>query len=124
MVKTLLDQAAEIPSSVSKKENVLKDLRVNGYNLNFINDVSERERNGIDQQEEPRGYTSIPYIKGVSERIKRILSAVNIQTEFKYMLILANVFRKPKDRPDETQVKDIVYKFKCKSCDFTCVGRK
>ena len=90
--------------------------------MNFIKDVSERERNGIDQLEEPRGYTSIPYIKGVSERIKRILSGVNIQTAFKYMLILGNVFRKPKDRPDETQVKGIVYKFKCKSCDFTSMG--
>ena len=35
---------------------------------------------------------------------------------------LGNVFPKPKDRPKETQVKGIVYKFKCKSCDFTYVG--
>ena len=64
----------------------------------------------------------IPYIKGVSERIKRILSGANIQTAFKPMLTLANVFRKQMDRPAETQVKGIVYKFKCKSCDFTYVG--
>ena len=38
------------------------------------------------------------------------------------MLTLESVFRKPKDRPTETQVKGIVYKFKCKSCDFSYVG--
>ena len=40
----------------------------------------------------PKGYTKIPYIKGVSERIKRILSGVNIQTAFKPMLMLVKVF--------------------------------
>ncbi len=47
-------------------------------------------------------------MKGVSERIKRILSGANIQTAFKPMLTLANVLRKQKDRPAETQVKGIV----------------
>ena len=91
--------------------------------LNFIDDVSERTRNRIDidqQRGEPKGHASIPYIKGVSERIKRILSEVNVQTAFKPMLTLENVFRKPKKRPTETQVKGIVYKFKCKSSDFKC----
>ena len=63
---------------------------------------------------EPKGHTSIPYIKGVSDRIKRILTGVNIQTAFNPMLTLGNVFRKPKERPTETQVKGIVYKFKCR----------
>ena len=61
----------------SEKENVLKDLKTNSYTLNFIDDVSERSRNrtDIDQQRvEPKDHTSIPYIKGLSERIKRILS--------------------------------------------------
>ncbi len=87
--------------------------------MNFIDDVSERERNGTYKKGEPKGYTSIPNIKGVSERIKRVLSGANIQTAFKPMLTLANVFRKPKDRPAKRQVKGIVYKFKRKSCDFT-----
>ena len=113
VVKTLLDRTAAIPSNASKKksekENVLKDLRTNGYTFNFIDDVSERKRNRIDQQRgEPKGHTSIPYIKGVSERIKRILSGVNIKTALKPILTLGNVFRKPKNRPTETQVKGII----------------
>ena len=38
------------------------------------------------------------------------------------MLTLGNVFRKPKDRPTDAQVKGIVYKVKCKFCEFTYIG--
>ena len=67
VVKTLLDRAATIPSNASKKKSVLKDLKTNGYTLNFIGDVSERSRNrtDIDQQRgEPKEHTSIPYHTG------------------------------------------------------------
>ena len=40
MVKTLLDRAEAIPSNANKrkseKENVLKDLKINGYTVRFI----------------------------------------------------------------------------------------
>ena len=35
---------------------------------------------------------------------------------------LGGIFKKPKDRPSETQVKGIVYKFKCKTCNFLYIG--
>ncbi len=36
-----------------------------------------------ESQESQRGYASIPYIKGVSERVRRVLSRENIRTPFK-----------------------------------------
>ncbi len=35
---------------------------------------------------------------------------------------LGGIFKIPKDRPSQTQVKDIVYKFKCKTCNFLYIG--
>ena len=125
VVKTLLDCAEAIPSSASKRKsekNVLKDLKINGYTSHFIGNACEEKRNRQDQLSEPRGYTSIPYVKGVSERVKRTLASMNIKTAFKPMLTLGNIFRKPKDRPTEAQVKGIVYKVKCKFCEFTYIG--
>ena len=126
VVKTLLDRAEVIPSSASKrkseKDNVLKDLKINGYTSHFIGNACEEKRNRQDQLSEPRGYTSIPHVKGVSERVKRTLASMNIKTAFKPMLTLRNVFRKPKDRPTEAQVKGIVYNVKCKFCEFTYIG--
>ena len=64
----------------------------------------------------------LPYIQGVSERIKRSLSTHNVQTAFKPHQTLASVFRKPKDRPSKERVPGIIYKVKCKDCTFTYIG--
>ena len=70
-------------------------------------------------QENPKAYASIPYVKGVSERVRRIL---NIKTAFKPVQTLGNIFKKPKDRPTKEQLKGIVYKVTCRTCSFTYVG--
>ena len=75
VVKTLLDRAEAILSNANKrkseKENVLKDLKINGYTSHFIDNACEAKQNRQDQASEPRGYTSVPYVKGVSERVKK-----------------------------------------------------
>ena len=63
VVKTLLDRAEAIPSNASKrkseKENVLKDLKINGYTSHFIGNACEEKRNSQDQLSEPRGYIRV-----------------------------------------------------------------
>ena len=58
VVKTLLDRAEAIPSNANKrkseKENVLKDLKINGYTSHFIDNACEAK-----------------VFEGVSERLKR-----------------------------------------------------
>jgi hypothetical protein len=44
------------------------------------------------------------------------------QHAFKPIVTLENIFKKPKERPQEMRKKAIVYKFKCESCSFTYVG--
>ena len=65
----------------------------------------------------------IPYIKGVSERIRRILNRKNIRIAFKPLKTLGHVFKKPKDRPTKEQLKGIVYQVSCRTCPFTYVGQ-
>ena len=66
-----------------------------------------------------RGRTCLPYVKGLSERLKRILEKAGVRTALKPCQTLADVFRVPKERPT---VKSIVYKVKCNSCSFTYIG--
>ena len=61
-------------------------------------------------------------MKGVLERVRRILSRENIKTNFKPVQTLGNVFKKPKDKPTKEQLKGIVYKATCRTCSFTYVG--
>ena len=63
VVKTLLDRAEAIPSNANKrkseKENVLKDLKINGYTSHFIDNACEEKRNRQDQLSEPRSYIRV-----------------------------------------------------------------
>ena len=68
-----------------------------------------------EDQENPRGYASIPYVKGVSERVRRVLNKENIKTTFKPVKTLGSIFKKPEHRPTVNQIKGIVYKVKCKT---------
>jgi hypothetical protein len=44
-----------------------------------------------------KGYAIVPYIRGVTEPIKRILSNYNIKVALKPYLTLGHIFAKPKD---------------------------
>ena len=126
VVKTLLDPAKCIPSTTARRRSeercVINDLKDNGYPENFIKSVDQTNNAQPKPRESPRLYVSIPYIKSVSERIRRILSRENIKTAFKPLKTLGHVFKKPKDRPTKEHLKGIVYKVSCRTCPFTYVG--
>ena len=131
VVKTLMDRAKYLPSTSERKQNekqqVIGDLKVNGYSQSFIDRCLVPAQETIqpenqESQESPRGHASIPYIKGVSERVRRVLSRENVRTTFKPVKTLGSIFKKPKDRPATNQIKGIVYKVKCKTCNFAYVG--
>ena len=102
------------------------DSSLNGYKTAFVDKVCARNTNALNcdgEADKQRGFTCIPYIKGLAEKVKHILTRYGIRTAFKPVRTLANVFKKPKDMLEETRKKAIVYKFKCKSCAFTYIGQ-
>ena len=130
VVKTLMDRAKSIPSDNDLKKDeinrVKKFLSLNGYKTAFVDKVCARNTNALNcdgEADKQRGFTCIPYIKGLAEKVKHILTRYGIRTAFKPVRTLANVFQKPKDMLEETRKKAIVYKFKCKSCAFTYIGQ-
>ena len=130
VVKTLLDRAKCILSTTVRRRseerrviNDLNDLKGNGYPENFIKSVDQPNNAQPKPRKNPKAYASIPYIKGVSERIRRILSRENIRTAFKPLKALGHVFKKPKDRPTKEQLKGIVYKVSCKTCHLRMLER-
>ena len=66
--------------------------------------------------------TTLPYVKGVSERVRKVLSRVNIKTAFQPVKTLAHYFiRKTKTAQMRSKGKELFTKFKCRCCDFTYV---
>ena len=129
VVKTLMDRAKSLPSTESdrraEKDRVARDLQANGYTKRFIESsyaAPPTSRKPDERPELQKSFATISYVKGVSERVKKIPNKANITTAFKPIRTLGTVFKNPKDRPPLVACKGIVYKVDCKSCNFTYIG--
>ena len=90
VVKSLMDRAEKIPTTKSdrskEKQRVISTLQSNGYPKRFILDASKPKpplKDIINSAESGRGYSTIPYVSGTSEPIKRILENHGIKVAFK-----------------------------------------
>ncbi|XP_078586425.1 galactosylceramide sulfotransferase-like [Branchiostoma floridae x Branchiostoma japonicum] len=67
---------------------------------------------------------TIPYIQGVSEKLRRILQNFNIATNFKPHSTLRQKLVHPKDRVQKGTKSDVIYRLKCEGpqCNDTYIG--
>jgi hypothetical protein len=79
---------------------VLNVLGENDYPKRFLNDCLRspvcRNQNNSEGDTSAKGYAIVPYICGVTEPIKRILSNCNIKVALKPYLTLGHIFTKRK----------------------------
>ena len=64
----------------------------------------------------PRSRIVLPYFKGFSERISRILNKYNVFTIYKPINKLCHFFGLPKDPVEINHVCGVVYKIPCSDC--------
>ncbi|XP_078363514.1 uncharacterized protein LOC144647607 [Oculina patagonica] len=87
VVKTLLHRANLLPSRpelrTNKQDRVLHDLRANGYpDVLFKKCVRDRTKER-PTQERPLGLAVLPYVRGASDRVGRVLKKFHVRTAFK-----------------------------------------
>ena len=108
VVKTLMDRPKCIPSTTTQRQNekrrVINDLRANSYPESFIKSVDESNRTNTQPrlQENPKAFASIPYVKGVSECVRSILSRENIKDSFQTITNIGKSFQESQ-RPASVQ---------------------
>ena len=126
VINTLLHRVNTIPSNHTLKMDEMKcvqeSLQINGYPAKFMERAAAPSSNPHSGEPEHTGLAVVPYVKGVSDQVKRALQQSGVKTVFKPMRTLASIFKKPKDRPSEDRITGIVYKVNCKNCEFTYVG--
>ena len=91
VAKCLIKRARDIRTDEDKLQKEVKHLTAtlqnNSYPPKFLNRVIEEEekgtRNNGTDEEEPKSTAVIPYIKGTSEKIRRIFRGYGIRTAFK-----------------------------------------
>ena len=68
-------------------------------------------------------FVVLPYVKGVKERVSRVLSNNGVKVGFKPLSTSGTIFSRPKDKPTLFQSRCIVYKVNCLDCDFAYYGQ-
>ncbi|CAH3040060.1 unnamed protein product, partial [Pocillopora meandrina] len=64
----------------------------------------------------------IPYIKGISEKISRILQSFNIRVAHKPMITLRQLLTNIKDKDKPRNRQGAVYKINCSDCHAFYIG--
>ena len=65
----------------------------------------------------------LPYVKGCSERLSRILRKHDVGVSFKPFNKLRSIFGRQKDPIEPDQVLGVVYEVPCSDCDRTYIGQ-
>ena len=132
VISSLLSRADNIVSKEedknTEKQRVISVLHANNYSEKMIQKVQrkletdkKRETNE-EEKDDPIGKISLPYVKGTSEIIQRILSKHNIRCTFYAKDTIRNALCHPKDPVQKSEQNNIVYKIPCNDCNAIYIG--
>ena len=107
------------------EDNVIKNqLLKNNYPASFINKCYNLVNNSTEETKEKgeSRYVKVPYIKGTSERLNRILKPVGITLAMKPTNKISARLRSVKDRINKNDRNCVVYRIGCNDCDSCYIG--
>ena len=110
----------------AEEQRIHSELRSNGYPEPFIRRAASRskrkKRTNDPYKQEVRATACIPYVAGVSEAIRRVLSSLSIRTVMKPKPWKWTLMRGAKDRVPPLQDPGVVYAIGCQDCREVYVG--
>ena len=125
--KCLYDRAKHLtskPSAISKEKKHLSSVLVsNGYPSSFVRKLTKTTRPTTNKEptQEFKSTAVLPYIKGVSEVLRRCLQQQGVRTVFKSDTTLRSHLVRPKDTLEPTKQDGVVYKIPCE-CGKVYIG--
>ncbi|KAI8519621.1 hypothetical protein Bbelb_028780 [Branchiostoma belcheri] len=134
VIKTLFHRADNIVTSDQAKTDEHRHLRGAlakcGYqNWTFNKALKPSDQSKKTQKCKPltnknKANITIPYVQGVSEKLRRIFQNFNIATNFKPHSTLRQRLVHPKDRPHKGTKANVIYRLKCEepNCNNTYIG--
>ena len=127
-IKTLTRRAqlvCDTPDSLRDENRYLERVfHRNNYNADFIrrNIYQPTEADATNRNPTPVTTVTIPYIKGTSETISRILQPYNICVAHKPTITLQQLLTNVKDKDEPNNRQGAVYKIKCSDCQASHIG--
>ncbi|KAI8493100.1 hypothetical protein Bbelb_291040 [Branchiostoma belcheri] len=134
VIKTLFHRADNIVTSDQAKTDEHRHLRgalakCSYQNWTFNKALKPSDQSKKTQKCKPltnknKANITIPYVQGVSEKLRRIFQNFNIATNFKPHSTLRQRLVHPKDRPHKGTKANVIYRLKCEepNCNNTYIG--
>ena len=129
VARTLLTRADRIctdfPDKAREKERVTQALRVNGYPRELVtkNWKPTARPHQPEVSDTPKAKVILPYVRHLSETIRRILTPLGIYTCFRPHHTLRRTLVHLKDPTPLRQRTGVVYRIPCSSCDKVYIGQ-
>ena len=124
VVRTLMSRVESLSSSAvsraQEEKHVMEALQKNGYPKGFIKKQTCPRGDETSQRD---ATLTLPYIKGLSESIRRILSPLSIRVMFCHFTTLKQMLVHPKDPVPVSKGKGVVYSIPCAECPHTYIGQ-
>ena len=111
---------------MAEVDHIISTLRLNGYSKPFLSKhVSLHSDKKVNPPDPPQWKSTavLPYVRGISEAIRRVLIKLQIRVCFKPVSNLRCIFPSPKDRPSKTELSSVVYKIPCANCRASYIGQ-
>lgn len=116
--KSLCSNNDDLKTEIKKVE---QDLVRNGYPQPTINKCKKDRVFKQKESEKPKAFMAIPYVPGLSEKIRRLGRNFNVRTAFKTHSTLRQSLVKTKPRNGTQESKNCIYSIKC-SCSREYIG--
>ena len=124
VAKTLLNRVnTHITDNTQKNselQNIRSTLRLNGFPTRTTFLTSRQPRS---QNTRYNHFTSIPYIQGTSEKIRRVLNEAGVKVAIKPIHTIGRILPSPKDPLTLEEKSCLVYQVPCFDCDFVYIGQ-
>ena len=84
--------------------------------------ITSRRREGV-KIERPKTTLTLPYIRGLSEAIRRVLTPLGVKVVFRPLRTLRQMLVRPKDPVPIEERKGVVYSIPCVECSSVYIGQ-
>ena len=126
IIRTLLQRSKRICNSkealTKEREHICEVFKNNGYTTSFINRAMSPVQPKSTPEQEYITTVTLPYIKGTSEQVRRILGRANIRVAFRTKTTIRSLLTLVKPAQSSLDMTGVIYSIPCKDCDKVYVG--
>lgn len=101
---------------------IRQDLAANSYPLDFISNAVAQRKNTSKTRADHIATAVIPYCKGTSEAVRRVLASLKVRTVMKPLKVKWRIMRGAKDTIPPKEDPGIVYAVGCSDCPKVYIG--